>query len=133
MPIKNLYSTLSFKKEFEVKEIFVKDGNLFVVPKTMKKAEQTVNEIINIAKNVNAKHVNVDLSSFNMFDALKVATLTSAYGLTKSLTNKYEVVVADEITRNQIQLLSLSNLEVSVKRHIDRVFQPARELLSVDI
>ena len=116
-----------------MKEIFVKDGNLFVVPKTMKKAEQTVNEIINIAKNVNAKHVNVDLSSFNMFDALKVATLTSAYGLTKSLTNKYEVVVADEITRNQIQLLSLSNLEVSVKRHIDRVFQPARELLSVDI
>ena len=47
-----MYSTLSFKKEFEVKEIFVKDGNLFVVPKTMKKAEQTVNEIINIAKNI---------------------------------------------------------------------------------
>ena len=27
-----------------------------------------------------------------MFDALKVATLTSAYGLTKSLINKYEAI-----------------------------------------
>jgi len=116
-----------------VKEIFVKDGNLFVVPKPTKKAEQTVNEILNVAKNVNAKHVNVDLCGFNMFDALKVATLTSAYGLTKSLTNKYEVVVADEITRAQIKLLSLTNLEVKIKTNVEKVFQPARKLLSVDI
>ena len=133
MPIKNLYSTLSFKKEFEVKNVLVKDGSLFVVPNSAQRAETIVEKIQNLVKKANANIITVNLCGLNMFDALKVATLTSAYGLTKSLTNKYEVVVADEITRNQIQLLSLSNLDVSVKRHIERVFQPARDLLSVDI
>ena len=62
------YPAIEYISQFDYseKEIFVKDGSLFVVPKTMKKAEQTVNEIINIAKNVNANIAGDILNQIDM-------------------------------------------------------------------
>ena len=34
--------------------------------------------------------INLDLSEFNMFSALKIAIITSSYGLTQNIKSKYE-------------------------------------------
>jgi len=128
-----MYTTLSFKKEFEVKEIIVKDGTLFITPQSAKKAEQTVSEILTLSKNANSKFVKLDLCNLNMFDALKVATLTATYGLTQNLSNKYEVIVADKITEQNIKLLSLSNLNVHVKSISEKEMPKIAKLLSVKV
>jgi len=128
-----MYTTLSFKKEFEVKEIIVKDGTLFVMPNSAKKADVTVNEILTLAKNANTKFVKLNLCNLNMLDALKIATLTATYGLTQDLSNKYEVIVADKVTEANIKLLSLSNLQVYVQEATETKMPKIPKLLSVKI
>jgi len=114
VPIKKGYSTLSFKKEFEVKDIFVKDGSLFVVPNSAQRAETIVEKIQTLAKKVDAQTICVNLCGLNMFDALKIASLTGAYGLVNNINNRYEIIVDSEVTMFQIQLLGLSNVNVCI-------------------
>ncbi len=130
MSIKKIYSTL-FKKEFEVKDIIVKDGNLFIMPESAMKAEQTVSEVFEIVKNAHAANVTLNLCNLNMFDALKVATLTAARGLTKNIHNRYEVIVANEVVKSQIRLLSLPNLQVIVRKTIKQANGP--RVLAVEV
>ena len=128
--IRNSYSTLSFKKEFEVKDIYVKDGNLFIVPNAAQKAETVVQTIQNLVKNSQPEVITVNLCGLNMFDALKIASLTGAYGLINNSNNRYEIFVDDKIAMEQIKLLSLSNVKVSLEK-VNKAPQKARELVVV--
>ena len=97
-------------------DIYVKDGNLFVMPNIAQSAENIISKIQNLAIKTNATKICLDLSGINMFTALKIALLTSTYGLTQSISKKYEILVDNEITMSQIKLLSLSNLTVYIKQ-----------------
>ena len=115
-----------------MKEIIVKDGSLFVMPNSATKAEQTISEILTIAKNSRATDITINLSKLNMFDALKIATLTAAHGLTQNRNNRFEVIVANEVTKSQIKLLSLQNLNVMVLDSV-KTAAPKLKLLAVEV
>ena len=64
----------------------------------------------------NASQISLDLSEISMFNALKIASVTSALGLIRNLKEKYEIIVANEVTMSQISLLGLSNISISLQK-----------------
>ena len=113
-----------------MKNVLVKDGSLFVVPNSAQRAETIVEKIQNLVKKANANIITVNLCGLNMFEALKIASLTGAYGLINNINNKYEIIVDSPVTRMQIQMLSLSNIQVRVQERAQEV-KPQRELVVV--
>ena len=113
-----------------MKDIYVKDGNLFIVPNAAQKAETIIETIQNLVKNSKPESITVNLCGLNMFDALKIASLTGAYGLVNNLNNRYEIIVDDEVTMMQIKLLSLSNVKVRLEKET-KTPQKVRELVVV--
>ncbi len=113
-----------------MKEIYVKDGCLFLAPFFSQKAETIISKIQNIVKQTNVSSIKLNLCGLNMFDALKIASLTGAYGLINNLNNQYDIVVDNEITKAQIELLSLSNVVVEVKE-AQKVQRKEKELVVV--
>ena len=114
-----------------MKDIIVKDGSLFVVPNSAQRAETIVEKIQNLVKKTNSYSICVNLCGCNMFEALKIASLTGAYGLVNNLNNKYEIIVDDEVVMAQIQLLSLTNVTVNYKPQIEEKIQIKKELVVV--
>ena len=76
-----------------MKDLFVKDGNLFIMPESAQDAELTVESILKLAKKSDVTKVTMNLTELNMFDALKVATLTSAWGVTRPSNPLYGPVI----------------------------------------
>lgn len=95
-----------------MKNVLVKDGSLFVVPNSAQRAETIVEKIQNLVKKANAETITVNLCGLNMFETLKIASLTGAYGLINNINNKYKIIVDSPVTMTYIQTLSLSNVQV---------------------
>ncbi len=113
-----------------MKEIYVKDGDLFLVPNSAQKAETIISKIQSLVKGSEVDSIKLNLCGLNMFDALKIATMSGAYGLINNLNNRYEIIVDDEITKAQIQLLSLSNISVEVQE-AEQTKRKAKELVVI--
>ena len=57
----------------------------------------------------------VDISSLNLFEATKIAILTSTYCFINNFEKKLCWIVKDEQTRKAISLLRLRNMEQKIK------------------
>ena len=97
-----------------MKELYVKDGELCVTPNSTHDAQLIVENVLSLARKTDSTKVKIDLTELNMFDALTVATVTAARGLTQSLKNRYEFIVNNNVLESQINLLCLSNLKVTL-------------------
>ena len=51
-----------------------------------------------------------------MFDAIKISSLISAYGLADDPTRKFEILADNKIVMGHIKLLGLSNLCVKLEK-----------------
>ena len=61
------------------------------------------------------KFLSIDISKLNLIDAVKMCILSSTFHYSKYCNGKIKWIVKDEITKEQIELLSLDNTEVEVK------------------
>lgn len=113
-----------------MQNVLVKDGNLFVSPSSAQKAEVIVEKIQNLVKKANVNETTINLCGLNMFEALKVASLTGVYGLINNLNNRYEIIVDDVVTMSQIQTLSLSNVKVRINEVVEKI-KAEKELVVV--
>ena len=62
------------------------------------------------------RHLSIDISALNMIDALKVCVLSSTFHFAKYPDGKIRWFVRDENIKNQIELLSLDNTIVEIKK-----------------
>lgn len=113
-----------------MKDIYVKDGRLFLTPNSAEKAESIAEKIQKLVTKTNASKINLNLCGINVFSSLRIAILTSTYGLTKNIRNEYEIIVDNEVTKAQINLLNLSN--ISTYLHTE-IAQPAENLVAIKV
>ncbi len=115
-----------------MKDIYVKDGSLFLVPNSAQKAENIIEKIQNLVKKVKPEFITINLCGLNMFDALKIASLTGAYGLINNFHNKYKIIVDNEVTLSQINLLSLNNVTAQIEKEPTKQnFKNEKELVII--
>lgn len=98
-----------------MKNIYVKEDNLFLEADSKQSAESNVNKIRNVLNNVKSKKIYINLCGLNMFDAIKISSLISAYGLADDITRKFEILADNKIVMGHIRLLGLSNLCVKME------------------
>ena len=98
-----------------MKNICVKEDNLFLDVDSKQSAESNIKKIQNIINNAKAKHIYINLCGLNMFDAIRISSLISAYGLTDDITRKFEVLADNKIVMGHIKLLGLSNMNVRME------------------
>ena len=102
-----------------MKNISIKDDNLFLEINPKQNAEVSVRKIQNTINNTNSKKIFINLCGLNMFDAIKISSLISAYGLADDVTRRFEVLADNKIVMGHIKLLGLSNLDVKMKEQKD--------------
>ncbi|MCR4880687.1 MAG: hypothetical protein K6A44_01865 [bacterium] len=98
-----------------MKNIYVKEDNLFLEVDSRLSAENNVNKIKNVLHNVKSRKIYINLCGLNMFDAIKISSLISAYGLADDVTRKFEILADNKIVMGHIKLLGLSNLCVKME------------------
>lgn len=64
----------------------------------------------------NCKNLSIDISSLNMIDAIKVCVLSSTFHFAKYPDGKIKWLVRDENIKTQIELLSLDNIVIEIKK-----------------
>ena len=98
-----------------MKNISVREDSLFLDADSKLSAENNIQKIKNVLKNVQPKKVYINLCGLNMFDAIKISSLISAYGLADDLTRKFEILADNKIVMGHIKLLGLSNMCVKME------------------
>ncbi len=98
-----------------MKNICVKEDNLFLDVDSKQSAENNIKKIQNIINNVRAKRIYINLCGLNMFDAIRISSLISAYGLADDITRKFEILADNKIVMGHIKLLGLSNINVRME------------------
>jgi len=83
--------------------------------------KENITEAVNEAKDYitrnDCKNLCIDASSLNLIDALKVCVLSSTYHYAKYCSEgKIRWYVKDSLTKEQIEMLKLDNVEIEVKR-----------------
>jgi len=83
--------------------------------------KENITEAVNEAKDYitrnDCKNLCIDASSLNLIDALKVCVLSSTYHYAKYCSKrKIRWYVKDSLTKEQIEMLKLDNVEIEVKR-----------------
>jgi len=63
----------------------------------------------------NCKNLNIDISTLNFIDATKVCILCSTFHFAKYTNGKIKWFVKDEIVKNQIRPMKLSNVEIETQ------------------
>lgn len=105
-----------------MRNICVKEDNLYLDIDSKQSAEVSVNKIKNIVHNVNSSNIHINLCGLNMFDAIKIASLVSAYGLADDLRRKFNFVADNKIVTGHIKLLGLSNISVKMEEQKQQIF-----------
>lgn len=88
--------------------------------------EQSVMELINDIKDYilskNCKDIEIDICSLSTFDAVKVATLCSAFHFTKYNNGNISWLVNSKEIANMLQMFSIKNINLtSQSQNIDNV------------
>ena len=78
-------------------------------------------ETVELINNVKAKRICINLCGLNMFDAIKISSLISAYGLADDITRKFEILADNKIVMGHIRLLGLSNLNVKLENKQEKI------------
>ena len=104
-----------------MKNICVKEDNLFLDIDSKQSAESNIKKIQNIINNTKAKYIYINLCGLNMFDAIKISSLISAYGLADDITRKFEILADNKIVMGHIRLLGLSNLNVKLENKQEKI------------
>ena len=104
-----------------MKNICVKEDNLFLDIDSKQSAESNIKKIKNVINNIKAKRIYINLCGLNMFDAIKISSLISAYGLADDITRKFEILADNKIVMGHIKLLGLSNINVQMEKPQDIV------------
>ena len=99
-----------------MKNICVREGNLFLDIDSKQNAENSIKKIKNVISNVNAERIYINLCGLNMFDAIKISSLISAYGLADDITRKFEIFADNKIVMGHIKLLGLSKMNVQLEK-----------------
>lgn len=102
------------KKEFAVKNVYVKDGRLFIEPRGNFNAEKTVYEIEQLVQEAENPNVALDLRGFNMFVALRIGILASTKIFIHNIDSSFEVLVDSMETKKYLDTLALSNLQITL-------------------
>ena len=98
-----------------MKNIYVREENLFLDVDSKQNAEINVRQIQKTINTTNSKKIYINLCGLNMFDAIKISSLISAYGLADDITRKFEILADNKIVMGHIKLLGLSNLNVRME------------------
>lgn len=88
---------------------------------------EKINEVKQYITNNDCQSLCVDISSLNMIDTTKICVLCSTFHFAKYPNGKITWYVKDEITRNLIKRLKLSNTDILLimrkSKYID--FEPS--------
>lgn len=98
-----------------MKNIYVREDSLFLELDAKQTAEANVNKLRNILNNVKSKNIFLNLCGLNMFDAIKISSLISAYGLADDISRHFEILADNKIVMGHIKLLGLSNMCVKMQ------------------
>ncbi|MDD3594647.1 MAG: hypothetical protein PHX18_08475 [Candidatus Gastranaerophilales bacterium] len=94
-----------------MKNVYVKDGRLFIEPRGNFNAEKTVYEIEQLAQETENSNISLDLRGFNMFVALRIGILASTTIFISSINSSFEIIVDSMETKKYLDSLALSNLQ----------------------
>ena len=73
-----------------------------------------------IAEN-NCKTLNIDISSLNFIDAMKVCVLCSTFHFAKYLDGRLRWFVKDEIIKRQIKPMRLINVDIETSEEFEKL------------
>ena len=104
-----------------MKNILVKEDKLFLDIAPEQNAESCVNKIKTMISNMNSKNIYINLCGLNMFDAIKISSLISAYGLTDNSSRKFEITADNKIVAGHIKLFGLSNMQVKFQEEKEKI------------
>lgn len=116
-----------------MKDIYVKDGNLFITPNVNETEIDFITQVKTLIKKTEPEVIKLDLTGMNMFSAIKIASTTAAMGLTQNIKNKYEIIVDDEITHKYIKLLGLSNISIKIQNKTNKKVCKNSKLIAIKI
>ena len=96
-----------------MKDVHIKEDCLFLEIDSRKNEETNVKKMQNIINKAKAQKVFINLCGLNMFDAIKISSLISAYGLTDDIHRKFEILADNKVVMGHIRLLGLSNMKAT--------------------
>ncbi len=109
------------KQESKMNYFDIQD-NYLTITSNVSDTDNIIDEINRHIQKQNVDNLNVDISSLNMIDALKVSVGCSTAHFVKYPFGKIRWFVKDIQTRNLIKTLSLKTVEISIKKPIIKDF-----------
>ena len=103
-----------------MKNVCVREENLFLDIAPEHNAENCVHKIKNLIYNMNSKNIFINLCGLNMFDAIKISSLISAYGLADNASRKFNITADNKIVAGHIKLFGLSNMQVKLQEEKEK-------------
>lgn len=76
-----------------------------------------IEELKNYISENNCKTIDIDISSLNFIDAIKVCILCSTFHFAKYIDGNIRWFVKDEIVKNQIKPMRLGNVEIEITKN----------------
>lgn len=101
-----------------MKDAFIKEKELFLTPNCNTNTDVSIKEMNEVVSKSKSKNVCINLIGLNIFDALKIASITSAQGLVNDLERNYTFITDNKIVEKHIKLLSLSNQKIILEKDL---------------
>lgn len=89
------------------------------------KAEKIINDIKKIMINENCNSMILDLSSFNLFDSIRVGTIIATYHFIQFINGKIFIIVQDNLAKKTIENFKLKNATVVICSEKQAVYSTA--------
>lgn len=76
---------------------------------------EAINEAKDYISRNDCRYLSIDIAGLNLIDALKVCVLSSTFHFAKYSGGKIKWIVKDNLIKEQIELLKLDNVEITLK------------------
>jgi len=96
-----------------------------IKPARSSKAEKIINDVKKIIINENCSSLILDLSSFNLFDSIRVGTIIATYHFVQFMNGKIYIVVQDSLAKKTIENFKLRNATVVISREKQAIYNIA--------
>jgi anti-anti-sigma regulatory factor len=89
------------------------------------KADRIINEVKKTIINENCSSLVLDLSSFNMFDSIRIGTIIATYHFIQFINGKIYIIVQDNLAKSMIENFKLKNATIMINKEKQVIYSTA--------
>jgi len=89
------------------------------------KSEKVINDVKKVIVKENCSSLILDLSSFNLFDSIRVGTIIATYHFIQFINGKIFIIVQDNLAKKTLENFKLKNATVVISREKQAIYNIA--------